>query len=83
MRKLKFIQFSRNNRERMRRNFFVFVLALSVFFLFGNNNQLFAQTENEITAFVMSQQTGPATIGTGTISIEVIYGTDITGGDIV
>ncbi|MDA0194320.1 MAG: hypothetical protein O2887_04530 [Bacteroidetes bacterium] len=34
--------------------------------------------ETDITTFSLPEQTGDATIGTGTVDLEVAYGTDLT-----
>lgn len=56
---------------------FTLVLSLSLIASLPAEPALAASTTAEITAYSLSEQTGPATIGDSTIDIEVAYDTDV------
>jgi hypothetical protein len=57
----------------------IYFLLLSVFFLFSGKSFVLGQGTDIISYSFPSEETGPATIGSGTVDIEVKYGTDLTG----
>jgi len=54
----------------------IYILLFSAVFLFGSRSAVFGQG-TDIISYSFPEETGPATIGSGTVDIEVEYGTNL------